>query len=162
MVRPVRAIVISLSVAAALPSIAVAHPLHTSLAQMTVDSRTGIVDVSLRVFVDDFTAATQQWMRRNSSRPGATLPIAYARASFIVRESTGRVLILRSCGEKRVGDLMWICLRGRLSPNATASAVLSRLLVEKFDDQVNIVQASYSGRRANLLFTAGDGEKQLP
>jgi hypothetical protein len=147
----------------AAPAIAAAHPLHTSVAQMTVDSRTGEVDISLRVFADDFTAAAEDWRRRNSSSSGVTSRgVAYARASFVVRESTGRAVKLRSCGEKRVGNLMWICLRGRLSPRASIATVMSRVLVEKFKNQVNVVHASYSNRKANLLFTADDGEKRLP
>ena len=156
-----RLICVSLVIGA--PAIAVAHPLHTSLARMTVDSRTGVVDISLRVFADDFTAAAEDWRRTNSSSNGVTSRgAAYARASFVVRESTGRSVNLQSCGEKRVGNMMWICLRGRLSPRASIATVMSRVLVEKFEDQVNVVQASYSNRKANLLFTAGDGEKRLP
>ena len=144
-----------------IPSAALAHPLHTSLAQMTIDARTGTVNVSLRVFVDDFTAAATNWSKHRRVEP-AMAAFAYARASFVVRESTGRIVPLASCGEKRVGDLMYVCLAGRISPNNSVSSVVSRVLTEKFDDQVNIVQASYSGRKANLLFTTGDGEKRLP
>ena len=145
------------------PAIAVAHPVHTSLTQMTVDVRTGVVEISLRVSADDFTAAADDWIGKNSSRRGVTPPgPAYARAGFIVRESTGRVVILEPCGEKHVGGLMWICLRGRLSPRASISTVMNRVLVEKFNDQVNIVQVSRANRKTNLFFTAGDGEKRLP
>ena len=35
------------------------------------------------------------------------------------------------------------------------------LLTEVFGDQVNVVQASYDGRRETLLFTPGDGAKPL-
>jgi hypothetical protein len=35
----------------------------------------------------------------------------------------------------------------------------SRLLFEVFNDQVNIVQATYDGHRHSMLFTAGDGPK---
>ena len=144
-----------------IPAVARAHPLHTSLAQMTVDTGTGAVSVSLRVFVDDFTAAANHWSKNKRVDSQATA-FAYAQASFVVRESSGRIVLLRSCGEKRVGDLLYVCLAGRASPNASVSAVLSRVLTERFDDQVNIVQASYSGRRANMLFIPGDREKRLP
>lgn len=145
----------------AIPSAALGHPLHTSLAQMTVDARSRAVKVSLRVFVDDFTAAATDWSKTNRAGPTTTL-FAYARASFVVRESTGRIVPLEFCGEKRVGDLLYVCLTGRISANNSVSSVVSRVLTEKFDDQVNIVQAVYSGRKANLLFTPGDGEKRLP
>ena len=145
----------------AVPAAARAHPLHTSLAQLTVDARTGAVNVSLRVFVDDFTAAADSWSVNRRLGSGSAA-FAYARASIVIRESSGRTVPLSFCGEKRSGDLMHVCLAGRISPNSSVSAVLSRVLTEKFDDQVNIVQASYSGRRVSLLFTAGDGEKRLP
>lgn len=161
MVRTVRSIALAFFVAFS-PTIARAHPLHTSFAQLTVDAETGAVNVSLRVFIDDFSAAAAQWSKRNPRESGVSSAVAYARASFLLRESTGRHLALQSCGEKRVGDLMYLCLHGRLSPGASVSAVLSTPLAEKFDDQVNIVQASYSKRKANLLFTRGDREKRLP
>ena len=160
MVSAARWIVIA-SMLTAIPCVALGHPLHTSLAQMTIDARTGAVNVSLRVFVDDFTAAATDWSKNKRILPTA-IAFSYARASFVVRESTGRVVSLESCGEKRVGDLMYVCLVGRISAKNSVSSVVSRVLTEKFDDQVNIVQASYSGRKANLLFTPGDGEKRLP
>lgn len=145
----------------AIPQVARAHPLHNSLAQLTVDARTGAVSVSLRVFADDFTAAARNWSMKEPMR-SKSAAFDYARASIVIRESGGRIVPLSSCGEKRSGDLMFVCLAGRISPNSSVSAVLSRVLTEKFDDQVNIVRASYSGRRVSLLFTAGDGEKRLP
>ena len=142
------------------PTAAFAHPLHTSFATLTVDERTGIVEVSLRVFVDDFTSAANEWARKQS-RTNASPTIGYALASFILRDTQRMAVRLQSCGQKQVGDLMWVCLRGRLSPKSAVSAVASRILTEKYADQVNIVQASYARRRSNLLFTAGDGEKRL-
>ncbi len=36
------------------------------------------------------------------------------------------------------------------------------LLTERFDDQINIVRATYDGRTTTLLFTPGDAPKVLP
>jgi hypothetical protein len=36
------------------------------------------------------------------------------------------------------------------------------LLCERFNDQVNIVRATYGGRSATLFFTRGDEAKALP
>ena len=44
---------------------------------------------------------------------------------------------------------------------AAGARVRSAILCETFRDQVNIVQASYGGRRQTLLFTPGDGPKTL-
>jgi len=139
----------------------VAHPLHTSFAQVTFDTRAKTVEVSLRVFVDDYTAAADSWARGNAARANAPLA-GYAVSSFVLRESNGHPVALQSCGDKRVGDLMWLCLRGQLSTARRGASVVSRILFEKFDDQVNIVQTAYDGRKANLLFTSDDPAKRIP
>jgi hypothetical protein len=141
--------------------LAAAHPLHTSFAEVTFDTRAKTVDVSLRVFVDDYTSAAQSWARGNPARLSAPL-VAYAVASLALRESNGRAVALVTCGEKRVGDLMWLCLRGQITRAPSGATVISRILFERFDDQVNIVQASHDGRKANLLFTSDDREKRIP
>lgn len=135
-----------------------AHPLHTSFAQVIFDTRAKTVDISLRVFVDDYTSAARAWAKANRS----TLSLAdYATASFTLRGSNGPVAF-QSCGDKRVGDLMWVCLRGRFAGKPSGATVISRILFERFDDQVNIVQTSYDGHKSNLLFTSDDSPKRIP
>ena len=107
--------------------------------------------MSLRVFIDDFTAAAET--QKKSA-------VDYARASLIIRTARGSTIPLESCGERRTGDLMWICLRGRA--DTKPATVFSRVLFEKFDDQVNVVQTFYDSRKSNLLFASGDREKRLP
>jgi len=40
--------------------------------------------------------------------------------------------------------------------------VHARLLFDLYEDQINIVQARYEGRRVSLLFSRGDPPKPLP
>ena len=137
------------------------HPLHTSFAQVTFDTRAKTVDVSLRVFVDDYTSAAEAWARANRAQ-GASPIVEYATASFALRASNGSRVMFQPCGDKRVGDLMWVCLRGQFAGQPSGSTVISRILFERFDDQVNIVQTSYDGRKSNLLFTSDDAAKRIP
>ena len=137
------------------------HPLHTSLAQVSFDTHAKTVNISLRVFVDDFTRAASTWARGNPARMSAPIT-GYATAAFTLREAGGKAVQLRSCGEKRVGDLMWVCLSGQTTKTPAGASVISRILFDQFEDQVNIVQTSYDGRKANLLFTSDDSEKRIP
>jgi hypothetical protein len=142
--------------------VAEAHPLHTSLAELSFDPRSGIVSLSLRVFVDDFTAASNEWSRR-SNRPGGGAALAgYSLATFLLNDASGRRVAMTPCGGKRVGDLMWLCFHGRLTSQLKGATVSSNIMFEKYRDQINIVQASYEGRKTNLLFTPGDGPKKIP
>lgn len=144
-----------------------AHPLHTSLAELTYDARTGAVQVSLRVFVDDFTRAAVAFQKKqNAVRPtsaGQTQSplVGYALASFQLTDSRGHRVGLSNCGGKRVGDLMWLCFRGQAAPGGRLR-VMSRVLFDNFKDQINIVQATSGDRHVNLLFTPGESAKSLP
>ncbi len=144
-----------------------AHPLHTSLAELTYDAKTGAVQLSLRVFVDDFTRAAIAFQKKqNAVRPASSTAaqsplIQYSLASIVLTDSRGQRVSFASCGGKRVGDLMWLCFRGRAAPGGHLR-VLSQVLFDNFKDQINIVQASSGDRHANLLFTPGEGAKAIP
>lgn len=151
------------------PSSVVAHPLHTSLAEVVHEPASRTVRVSLRVFVDDFTAASLAHGRWLASRrpPGTAAPaqspyVTYALAAFRITDASGRRLPLASCGGRRNGDLMWLCLRGPAPRGLAGHSVTSHVLFDLYRDQINIVQASYGGRKASLLFTRGDGAKRFP
>lgn len=144
-----------------------AHPLHTSLAEMTYDTKTGAVQLSLRVFVDDFTRAAIAFQKKqNAIRPASATAaqsplIQYSLASIVLTDSRGARVSFASCGGKRVGDLMWLCFRGQAAPGGRLR-VLSQVLFDNFKDQINIVQASSGDRHANLLFTPGETAKLIP
>jgi hypothetical protein len=147
-----------------------AHPLHTSLAELTYDTSAQEIRLSVRVFVDDLTKASAAYARtrdpgvRPHANPVSTeSPIlAYARFAFIVADRTGRRLALSSCGGKRVGDLMWLCFHSSAPSGPAGFQISDRILFDLYSDQINIVQTSYAGQKANLLFTRGDGFKRLP
>jgi len=143
-----------------------AHPLHTSLAELQYDPRSGAVQLSLRVFVDDFTRVSIAFQQKqNAARPVSAGPaqsplIGYAISSFVLTDVRSHRVALTSCGGKRVGDLMWLCFRGQVTGGG-ALRVLSQVLFDTFKDQINIVQATVGGRKSNLLFTPGETAKPI-
>jgi uncharacterized protein DUF6702 len=143
-----------------------AHPLHTSLAELSYDQKSGAVLLSLRVFVDDYTKASAAYVQKHAQPVPASAAVSplvtYAIASFALTDSRNHRVAFTSCGGKRVGDLMWLCFRGVLAGSASGMHVGSHILFDTFRDQINIVQASYGGRHVNLLFTPGETLKTLP
>jgi hypothetical protein len=146
-----------------------AHPLHTSLAEITYDHGAKEIRVSVRVFVDDFSKAAVAYAgARAAAARAARTPassesplLMYARASFVVADRSGRVLSLASCGGKRVGDLMWICFHSSAPSGLGGFRVANRILFDLYADQINIVQATFGGKKVSLLFTRGDGFKRI-
>ena len=162
-----------------------AHPLHTSLAEITYDPAAKEIRVSVRVFADDFSrasaayaatksaAATGNGQRvtgngRRATDNGQRITdksesplLMYARATFMIADRVGRGLSLASCGGKRVGDLMWICFHTSAPSGPAKFQVADKILFDLYGDQINLVQATYGGKKVSLLFTHGDGFKRL-
>jgi len=148
---------------------AAAHPLHTSLAEVINEPASRTFRVMLRVFVDDFATASlaNGRARAGSGAAGsAEIPqspyLAYVRSTFLVTDGRGRQISLVFCGWRRTGELVWLCFRGTAPKGPKGFLVTNNLLFDLYDDQINIVQATYGGRKATLLFTPGDRAKAIP
>jgi hypothetical protein len=160
-VRPIVRAAVAVGVAlvgfAAKVKEAYSHPLHTTLAEVSVNGST--LQIVLRAFVDDFSAVANGHGR---AVLGTMPPLSdssaarYAGAKLVVTDASGRRIALTATRVRRTGDLVWITLS---APVARGSAVrlTNSVLFERYDDQVNIVQASIDGRRQTLLFTKRDG-----
>jgi hypothetical protein len=133
----------------------VLHPLHTTLTQLTYGDGDHAVEISVRVFADDFRAALREEVTDSAAA-------AYLRSHFTLADRAGRPLGIAWCGLRRTGDLLWLCLRAPASGGLSGLRVRVTLLFDRYADQINIVRASYGGRRAALLFTSGDAPKPLP
>lgn len=140
-----------------------AHPLHTTLVQLTYDERTHVLDASIRVFAGDFAAAV-------AKRAGAKAPdddrvadaaaFQYVTNTLRITDVGGHAVQLGWCGSRRADDVLWLCVRASSAPPPSALALSDQMLCELFDDQINIVQAVVGAKRASMLFTKGDGPKR--
>ena len=139
-----------------------AHPLHTTLVQLTYDERAHVLEGTIRVFAGDFAAAVA---KRNGARTpdddrvADAAAFAYVSSTFRVTDAAGRAVALTWCGSRRANDLLWLCVRAANAPPPGALELSDQMLCELFDDQINIVQSVAGGRHASMLFTKGDGAK---
>ena len=143
---------------------AVAHPIHTTVAEVRYDPADRAVRVTLRVFADDFGAAVSRYTGVTPAadhRVPSANAFRYVRATFRLGDRSGRLLPLVSCGERWVGEVVLVCLRSPSAKEPRGLTVLSALLFEIHGDQVNIVQTRLGGRRSSLLFTSGDRARAI-
>ena len=135
-----------------------AHPLHTTLADIQLDRRTGTVRVMVRVFADDVDGGITHdhpgTPRTDSAR------VAYVSARLALAELRGRSVSLQPCGLTRRANLLWICLSGTVRVAGTLTAS-DALLVDVYADQVNLVQATDGHVKRTVLFTRGDRAKPV-
>ena len=131
------------------------HPLHTTLTQLAYHAADQTVEVTVRVFADDFRAALKTDLTDSAA-------VSYLRSTLTLADRASRPLPIAWCGLRRTGDLLWLCVRAPAPEGLSGLRVRVALLFERYADQINIVQASYAGRRTALLFTSGDATKPLP
>ena len=135
-----------------------AHPMHTSVAELRYDHRTGRATIAIRVYPDDLAAAV----------PGADRAVTDSalardvRERFAIVDRRGQAVRLEWRGVERVADALRIRLQARMPDGLDGARVAHLLLHERFGDQVNILRASDGTHTATLLFVPGDGPKRLP
>jgi hypothetical protein len=139
-----------------------AHPLHTTLVQLSYDERTHMLLGSIRVFAGDFAAAVAK--RKGAATPdddrvSDTEALGYVSKTLRITDPAGRAVPLAWCGSRRAGDVLWLCVRATNVAPPNALLLSDQMLCELFDDQINIVQSAAGARHASMLFTKGDGAK---
>ena len=127
-----------------------AHPIHSSSA-VIAQGPGGTARIVLRVFGDDFPPG------RDSAAASR-----YLAARFRLLDREGRSVPLRLESVRADGVVLLLELNAALPEGLTGARVWHGVLAERFDDQVNLVQAHYAGRAVTLLFSAGDGPKPFP
>ena len=162
--RTVAAVVLPAAATALPVSTGAAHPVHASFAELAYDPAARSVTVTLRVFADDFAAEVA---RRTDTRPGADgVPpdgavLRYVTPRFTVVAPRGGTLAFRSCGTRRAGIQLLVCLRAPAAAFPAGGRVRSAVLSDAFRDQVNVVRVAGGARPRTLVFVAGDGAKPL-
>ena len=155
----------AIAVACALPAQrAFAHPLHTTLTELTEDRTRGVVRATVRVFADDFGTSLNHFARTTATPLSPQWnAAAFAYVSSVTSFGTrqGAALPLRSCGVTRSADVLWICVESAAPPGLASVMFRNTILCDQFEDQVNVVQATYAGSRHSLMFTRGDRMKPI-
>ncbi|MFL5620792.1 MAG: DUF6702 family protein [Gemmatimonadaceae bacterium] len=146
----------------AMPGVANAHPLHTTMTELSYDPASRVLTATLRVFADDFSAAvTGRRADGSVVVPPDSAIVRYVSARLAVMGPVEGRVSMRWCGMRRDGVVLFLCLRGTLREQSAGVTMKNALMTEVFGDQVNIVQTNLDGRRRTLLFTSRDGVKPL-
>ncbi|MEP6572043.1 MAG: DUF6702 family protein [Gemmatimonadota bacterium] len=142
-----------------------AHPLHTTFTELTAQS-SGIVTITVRLFTEDLAVAISKRSGRTFAGRDAIIPdslaLDYLRAHFALGAHGGHPAQLRWSGQRRTADVSFLTLSADLPAGLAGATLADSIHCELFDDQVNIVKATYAGRSESMLFTRGDPPKTLP
>jgi hypothetical protein len=138
---------------------ALMYPMHTAVVELSYQSASGVAAIQIRVFQADFGLTVAP---ASSGAPSDSAIARYVRGALHLTDRAGRTLPLRWVGVEHSGDVMVLRLTAPAPEGLHGARVLSALLCERFEDQVNIVRATSDGRTSTLLFLRGDSAKLLP
>lgn len=147
------------------PQMLGAHPLHTTISELTFDPEAKAIRLSIRVFNEDLAAAIAQRtgvVRHSKNVVADAAAAAYVRATVSVVGQNGRPLMLTSCGSRMMNDVLVVCVSAPAATGPSKLRLRQGMLVELYDDQVNVVQTQYGGRRHSMLFTRSSAAQTLP
>lgn len=162
---PLVAIAMACALVVRSPAFLRAHPLHTTISELSFRPATKEVRMAIRVFADDLSSAI---VKRRGGRPQVNHVVAdsdvlaYVRSTVTVVGTDGRALALASCGNRPMNDLLVLCFTAVAPGGPSTLRLRQGMLLELYDDQVNVVQTTYGRRRHSLLFTRSSATQALP
>ena len=140
-----------------------AHPLHMSFTEVRRIHRSGSVELSIRVFADDFSTAAARYSRArldSSQIIDSRRAFAYTLAKIRLSHTNGAAVALVPCGVTKVGVMLHLCLRSRVASSEPLK-IANTMMTDLFSDQVNVVQSVDGRSRTSRMFVKGDTWKPL-
>jgi hypothetical protein len=134
------------------------HPFHTSLTEVRYEPKAQAFEVSIRVFSDDFEEALT---RENGGKPVRfsegkhdRLIEKYIRKQFIVADAQRKAKPITYIGYEPEGEAQWVYLEiPNEQPSGFQNVVMKHaLLMELFDDQVNLVNIQSNQQKKTVVF----------
>ena len=146
-----------------------AHAVHTSTAEADYNRTTRKLEVSLRVFADDFETALGALAGETISlekSPPATIDAlarAYLTAHFIVKNRDGGLASQHWIGRelKDAANELWLHFEIDLPGGVDGLRVDYAVLKELHSDQLNSVRVRDGSRTRILTFPPGQGERTV-
>lgn len=148
---------------------ALAHPIHTSLAEADYNRTTQKLEVALRVFADDFEAAlsarakTKITLERTPRTEFDALARTYLAERFTVISPDGHPAPLAYLGRdyKEAANELWFFFEFPLPAGPDNATIHHAILSDHYGDQINSVHLRDAGRKLTLVFLAKHQPKRI-
>ncbi len=150
-------------------AVAHAHPIHTAFAEADYNSATKRLEVTLRVFADDFEHALGQLAGAKISlekSPPAELDAltrAYLVSHFMVKSRDGSLAPQRWTGRELKGadNELWLYFEVELPAGVDGIRVTYSVLQSLHADQLNSLRVRDGARSLTLVFPPTQGERTV-
>ena len=135
------------------------HEFHASVTKMEYNAKERAFEISIRVFTDDLekalSAASNSRVVLDKDRPSATLdPIIekYVQAHFGFQTPQKQPRPFKYVGHEIEADAHWLYIEMPYAEPFKSGVLKQNVLMEQFDDQVNMVNLQYQGQKKTFVF----------
>ena len=135
-----------------------AHPFYISVCQVDHNPDTGALEMSFRIFMDDLELALEtmgtERLHLGTEREAEKADIYIGRylARHVVIEINGRRVSAAFLGKEVDPDAIWCYVEVENIPVLESMTMTNSLLLETFEDQVNLVHVNANGQKKSLVF----------
>ena len=135
-----------------------AHPFYISVCQVDHNPDSGAVELAFRIFTDDLEQALEAMgtdrLRLGTEREAekADLYIGRYLARHVEIEIDGQPVSAVFLGKEVDTDAIWCYLEVENIPLLNTMTMTNTLLLETFEDQVNLVHVNANGQKKSLVF----------
>jgi hypothetical protein len=122
-------------------------------------------EITIQTFADDLedilSKRAGKGVRLDASKDVDRLAFDYLR-SVIELKSHGGSGELQWVGMEVKGGTVWLYVLAKMPEGLSKASVRNALLFDLFEDQVNIVNVWYDGKKTSLVFRRGDNMQEIP
>ncbi|MYD25332.1 MAG: hypothetical protein F4X08_05930 [Gemmatimonadetes bacterium] len=135
------------------------HPFYISVCQVDHNPESGALEMSFRIFMDDLELALETMgtdrLHLGTEREveKADLYIDRYLARHVVIEINGRRVSAAFLGKEVDTDAIWCYVEVENIPALESMTMTNTLLLETYEDQVNLVHVNANGQKKSLLFS---------
>lgn len=133
------------------------HPFHISVLDMEYDEDSKAIEISCRIFLDDleetlrkFTGDTKLDIMADASRETVHSALERYVQEKVKISVNGKEVEMNYLGEEMEGDVMWCYIEVPKVKKLESIEVENQLLLDSFDDQMNLVHMKAFGNTKSL------------
>lgn len=141
------------------------HDFHTSISRVDYNAKEKSFEISIRVFTDDLEKALskdnggQKFVVLDNDKNDPYVE-KYIRKHFALIAASKQKKTYAYIGKEQEADATWVYVEVPCSEAITGFSMQNSIMLDLFDDQVNLVNFNYQGQKKSYIFKNED--KTLP
>ena len=137
-----------------------AHPVHVSSTQVELSADERRLEVTVRIFTDDLEDALRAIGRPVAVTTSPAADVDSALSAYLGERLQfgldGRAAVRgRQIGHRREDDATLIFIEVPLTTVPTRVAIIQRVMMERFDDQTNLLHLRFGAKKRSALLRRG-------